>query len=92
MFRDQLARHGSTGLAIVGVLYEDEPDLARAFTTEFGMSWPTVLDPTGAHAAAYRVVAPPQSYFIDRAGVVRSIQIGEVREADFERQLAAITP
>ena len=92
MFRDQLARHGSTGLAIVGVLYEDEPDLARAFATEFGMSWPTVLDPTGAHAAAYRVVAPPQSYFIDRAGVVRSIQIGEVREADFERQLAAITP
>jgi len=56
------------------------------------MSWATVVDPTAAHAGAYRVVAPPQSYFIDRAGVVRSIQIGEVRKADFERQLAAITP
>lgn len=92
LFQEQLARHESTGLTIVGVLYEDQADLAGAFATEFGMSWPTVLDPAAVHAGAYRVVAPPQSYFIDRAGVVRSIQIGEVREADFERQLAAITP
>ena len=90
LFRDQLARHETTGLAIVGVLYEDQPELAREFATEFGMSWVTVLDPTEAHAAASRVVAPPQSYFIDRAGIVRSIQIGEVREADFDRQYELI--
>jgi len=90
LFVEKLARHEADGFAIVGVLYRDEADLAQKFTTEFGVSWPTVLDPTGSLAAAYRVVAPPQSYFIDRAGVVRSIQIGEMREADFDRQYAAI--
>ena len=91
LFQDQLAKHEAEGLAIVGVMYKDEADLAQGFATEFGVSWPTVVDPTGSLAAAYRVVAPPQSYFIDRGGIVRSIQIGEVREADFERQYAAIS-
>ena len=43
-------------------------------------------------AAAYRVVAPPQTYFIDAEGVLRAIQIGEVREEDFDTQYAKIAP
>jgi hypothetical protein len=35
-------------------------------------------------------VARPQSYFIDRDGILRSIQIGEVGDADFERQFDLI--
>jgi hypothetical protein len=36
------------------------------------------------------VVAPPQSYFIDRNGILRSIQIGELPASDFERQYEKI--
>ena len=39
---------------------------------------------------ANRAVAPPQSYFIDRKGVILSRQIGELTAADLDRQLAAI--
>ena len=52
---------------------------ARAFIAEQGATWDTVDDPDGAIKSAYRVVARPQSYFIDRDGILRSIQIGEVR-------------
>ena len=38
---------------------------------EFGATWPTVTDPDDAIAKAYRVVAPPQTYFIDADGVLR---------------------
>lgn len=85
-----LTAHGSDGVALVGVLFKDEAAPARDFVTKFGASWPTLLDPDGALASAYRVVAPPQTYFIDRQGVVRSIQIGELVQADLDRQLAAI--
>ena len=91
LFKAQLAEHEAEGLAIVGVMYRDEAALAQAFADEFGMSWPTVVDEGDAIATRYRVVAPPQTYFIDRGGIVRSIQIGEVGEADFERQLEAIS-
>ena len=77
--RSKLAALGPTdGLEIVGVLYKDQPDLARAFLDDFGATWPSVDDPDGAIATAYRVVAPPQTYFIDKDGILRGIQIGEV--------------
>ena len=45
---------------------------------------------TARSSTAYRVVARPQTYFIDRDGILRSIQIGELTDADFERQYALI--
>ena len=85
-----LRAHADDGLAIVGVLFKDEPEPARRFVAAEGVDWPTLLDPDGRLADAYRVVAPPQSYFVDRSGVIRSIQIGELLESDLERQLPAI--
>jgi cytochrome c biogenesis protein CcmG/thiol:disulfide interchange protein DsbE len=91
LFKQKLEEHAADGLAVVGVLMNDPPDLAKGFITELGATWPTVDDPNGAIKSAYRVVARPQSYFIDRDGVLRSIQIGEVRDADFERQYDLIS-
>lgn len=82
--------HAADGLVIVGVLTDDPPDGARAFAGQYGATWPTVIDPGAAIKAAYHVIGRPQSYFVDRAGNLRSIQIGEVRDVDFERQYAAI--
>ena len=58
--------------------------------SQYGATWPTVVDPDKAIKGAYRVVARPQTYFVDRAGVIRSIQVGELTDADFERQYAKI--
>lgn len=84
-------QHAAEGLVIVGVLTDDPVEPAREFAAQYGGSWSTVIDPGAAIKAAYRVFARPQTYFVDREGVLRSIQIGEVRDADFERQYAAIS-
>lgn len=86
------AEHAADGFAIVGVLTDDPPEPARAFVEEYGATWPTVDDPDRAIKAAYRVAARPQTYFVDGAGIVTSIQIGELTDADFERQYARIAP
>ena len=88
----KLAQHAADGLAVVGVLTDDPPEQARDFTARYKGSWPTVIDPAMSMKAAYRVAARPQSYFVDRTGVVRSIQIGELTDADFERQYLRIAP
>ncbi len=88
----KLAEHAADGLAVVGVLTDDPPDPARAFVTEYGATWPTVIDPDRAIKEAYRVAARPQTYFVDGAGIVRRIQIGELTGTDFERQYAMIAP
>lgn len=86
------AEYAGDDIAIVGVLMGDPPGPARAFAAEFGATWPTVIDEDGAIRAAYRVAARPQTYFIDSEGILRSIQIGEVIEKDFDRQYALIAP
>ena len=88
----KLAQHAADGLAIVGVLTDDPVEPARDFVAEYGGGWPTVTDPDKKIKAAYRVAARPQTYFIDRSGIIRSIQVGEVTDADFERQYAKIAP
>lgn len=88
----KLTEHAAAGFAVVGVLTDDPPEPARTFVAEYGASWPTVIDPDKTLKTAYRVAARPQTYFVDRAGVIRSIQIGELTDADFERQYARISP
>jgi hypothetical protein len=78
-------------MAVVGILTDDAPAPARTFVAEEGAPWPTVIDPDAALKKAYRVVGRPQSFFIDRSGILRSIQIGEVQDADFERQYGLIS-
>jgi cytochrome c biogenesis protein CcmG/thiol:disulfide interchange protein DsbE len=90
LFKLKLAEHEADGIVLVGILMADPPDLARAFVADEGATWPTVVDPEGAIKGDYRVVARPQTYFIDRDGILRGIQIGEVRDADFERNYALI--
>jgi cytochrome c biogenesis protein CcmG, thiol:disulfide interchange protein DsbE len=84
-------QHAETGLRILGVLMYDPVDPARAFTKEFGGTWPTVVDPDGAIRRDYQAIARPQSYFVDKDGILRSIQVGYLTDADFERQYALIS-
>ncbi len=91
LFLAKLSEHRADGLAIVGVLMFDPPAPARDFVADFGATWPTVDDQDGTIRTAYRAVARPQSYFIDRDGILRELQIGELTDPDFERLYASIS-
>jgi cytochrome c biogenesis protein CcmG, thiol:disulfide interchange protein DsbE len=91
LFKEELAARADTGLAIVGILMYDPAAPARDFIAQYGATWPTVEDPTGTIRDAYRVAARPQTYFIDREGILRSIQVGQLTEAEFERQYALVS-
>jgi peroxiredoxin len=73
-------RHAAQGLKIVGVLFKDDAAPARAFVADEKADWPTVTDPNGTVAQPWDVLAPPQTYFIDRAGIIRDLQIGQVQD------------
>lgn len=90
LLKAKIDQHADTGLTVVGVLMFDAPAPARDFIAAYGASWPTVDDPDGDIRAAYRAVARPQSYFIDAAGVLRAIQVGELTDEEFERHYALI--
>ncbi len=91
LLQAKLLQHAADGLAIIGILTDDPPVPARDFVRDVGATWPTVQDPDKAIKTAYRVAARPQTYFIDRTGILRVVQVGELTDADFEREYALIS-
>lgn len=85
-----VVEHRSEGLAVIGIVYSDRSEAAREFMDRMGGGWPSVMDPGGEVARDYGIYGPPESFFVDRDGVIRGRQVGQLSPADLERQLATI--
>lgn len=70
-------RYRDRGVVFLGVLYQDTVENARAYMTELGGDWPTVLDPGSETAIDYGVFGVPETFFIAPDGTVVHKQIGE---------------
>ncbi len=86
------AAYRTQGLRILGVVYQDSTENARAFMARYGQTYPGLLDQDGRTAIDYGVFGIPETFFIDRSGVVRSRQVGALTEAELRRQIEAILP
>jgi len=84
------AAHAGDNLVIVGIVFRDGSEAARAFMTRMGAAWPAAMDPGDAVAAEFGIVGPPDTFFIDRSGVIVGRQIGQLGAADLENGLAQI--
>jgi cytochrome c biogenesis protein CcmG/thiol:disulfide interchange protein DsbE len=90
LLRSAQAAHRADGLAVIGVVFRDNSEAARDFMERMGAAWPAAMDPGEQVAQGFGIHAPPETFFIDRDGVVRGRQIGQLSGADLERQLALI--
>jgi cytochrome c biogenesis protein CcmG/thiol:disulfide interchange protein DsbE len=84
------AAHRSSDLVVVGIVFRDRPEAARAFMSRMGAGWPTAMDPGDAVATRFGIIGPPDTFFIDRNGVIVGRQIGQLGAGDLEHGLAQI--
>jgi len=66
------------GVVFIGVIYQDSTSGARAFLKERGGGWSAVQDPGSRTAIDYGVTGVPETYVVDRRGIVRSMSRGPV--------------
>ena len=90
LLEDAAARHEADGLAVVGIVYQDRSEAARAFMRRNGASWPAAMDPGERVAAAYGILGPPETFFIGRDGTIVARHIGQLSEASLDEKVAAI--
>ena len=66
------------GLVVLAVdmTYQDVPTKIAPFVAEQGLTFPILLDETGAVGKSYQLRSLPSSYFINRDGVVHEVVIG----------------
>jgi cytochrome c biogenesis protein CcmG/thiol:disulfide interchange protein DsbE len=85
-----LEDHADVGLAVIGIVYRDRSEAARAFAEEHHATWPLAMDPGERVARDYGVFGPPESWLIGPDGTVVSRHIGPFTANELADALAQI--
>jgi cytochrome c biogenesis protein CcmG/thiol:disulfide interchange protein DsbE len=87
---EALDANADIGLAVIGIVYRDRSEAARAFGEQLGATWPLVMDPGERVARAYGVFGPPESWLVGPDGVVVSRHIGPFTADELAVELAKL--
>ncbi len=77
-------------LAVIGIYLSEDAAAVRDFTTRLGLTFTHVPDPSRVLASGYGVTGVPVHYFVDRSGILRGIEYGQVSPEQIRAQLAFI--
>ncbi len=90
------SQHRAEGLIIIGVNLQESNKTVLDFASDWGMTFPIVIDREGELTQVWRLGGPikgiPSSYFVDKAGVIRAIFFGPMTERSLAERLAKILP
>jgi thiol-disulfide isomerase/thioredoxin len=89
-FQEVYAEVRDQGVQFLGVNVKDTDQLARAFEDSFGIEFPSLDDPRGEVALAFRdypANAIPSTIVLDRDGRVAAVYTGEVAQYDLRAVL-----
>lgn len=78
------------GVQFLGLDVKDQEQLAQAFVTNQGITFPSLFDPAGEVALAFRdypATAIPSTIVLDREGRVAAVFTGEVSQDDLRSTL-----
>ncbi len=90
LLRDTQTKYASRDLVIVGITVNDKPEDSRKFAEEFGLNYPNLIDPTGKTGVEYGVTGVPETYFINRRGLIVSKKFGPLNASELEQRIGAI--
>jgi cytochrome c biogenesis protein CcmG/thiol:disulfide interchange protein DsbE len=77
-------KHAARGLEVVGVSIDaaGTEDGVRTFMRDFKMTYPIWFDPGEIVSAQFLTIGVPETFLIDRAGVIRWRKIGPITLSD----------
>lgn len=75
------------GVVVIGVDIREPETTVRQYIQQGGFSWTIVLDSTGEVAAEYQIAAIPTSFFVDKEGIIRAVNVGAMTKRAMEAKL-----
>jgi cytochrome c biogenesis protein CcmG/thiol:disulfide interchange protein DsbE len=73
-------RYRERGVVVVGIAIQDKDPASRDFIERFGLTFPNAPDPGGRISIDYGIYGVPESFVIDRKGMIRRKHVGAVTE------------
>ena len=81
------------GVVFLGIAYNDKLEKAKEFRDTYSLTFPVVIDDdsdAGRSSVKYALFSVPETYFIDRAGVIQRHNAGPITRTDLESGLKTI--
>lgn len=82
-FKDQ-------GVVFLGVDYLDTEAPAMAYLQQYGVTYANGLDTQQKIAKAFRITGVPETFFIDRDGIVREVVVAQMTEAQLNASIGRL--
>jgi peroxiredoxin len=82
-------KYAPRGLQIVGVDVQENAAKAKLFVTEHRLTYPAVVD-SGTLSDDYQINGMPVTVFIDKTGIIRKIQVGQMTQAQIDQDIQAV--
>ena len=89
-FEEFWQKYKDKGIAVVGIAIQDQDGPAIEFARQFGKTYILGLDTDGKASIDYGVYGVPETFLIDRNGVIRHKEAGPVTVAMLEKWLPLI--
>ncbi len=80
-------KHKGEGVMVIGPAYMDQPDESRAFVEKYKLTYPVGLDVQGRIYQLYHVKGIPETFVIDRNGIVVGHIVGATTREALEREI-----
>jgi cytochrome c biogenesis protein CcmG, thiol:disulfide interchange protein DsbE len=77
------------GLQVIGVDVEENAQKAKQFVDQHQLAYPAVVD-TGTLSDLYSINGMPVGVFIDKNGVIRRIEVGQLSSAQLNADIKSI--
>lgn len=77
------------GLQIVGVDIQENATKAEQFVKQHQLTYPAVVD-SGTLSDEYQINGMPVTVFIDKTGVVRKIEVGQLTQQEIDADIQAV--
>ena len=79
------------GVLLIGIDFQEAQSDAQTFLRTYGITYPNVADRSGSTALNYGIAGLPDTFFLNRQGVIVSKVVGELTEQSLQSNLRLIT-
>jgi peroxiredoxin len=74
--------YSEEGLVIIAVNQQESESIIRPFVEDYGVEFPMLIDRDGEVGDEFHILGMPETFFIDRNGILREHFIGQFQSED----------
>jgi peroxiredoxin len=80
-------KYSGKGIEVLAISSQEQPGTVKSFAQKNGMNFTVLTDPTGKTGDLYQVISLPNTFILDRKGIIRAVIKGGTNLITLEQKV-----